>query len=133
MNMRTLLLLTASLFMTAAVYAQAAPLNVSNFANCEFWVIAHADTTVCGSICTSGPICVIPGATVAIPPCGGPSFTWNYVEVIPVVGCTNPCSTPVGISPPAAGCAPASASANHCICGPYTADFFLVPGQLSIF
>ena len=131
--MRTLLLLAASLFMTAAVYAQPAPLNVQNFSNCEFWVIAHADLAPCGSACVSGPICVPPGAFVAVPPCGGPNFMWNFVEVIPVQGCIDPCPDAVVVSPPAVACAPPVAGANHCVCGPYSADFLAIPGQLSIF
>ena len=134
--MRAFLLVVATVFITAIGYSQATPLTITNASNCNFLVYPRA-AVGCGVMPNCGStICILPGATISVPPCGPAAWIWEGVRVIPVdAACIPACPPATVVTVSQTGCAPIIASNIHCACGgvPYTADFSMAPDLLMIF
>lgn len=133
--MKKLILLCAILFASAAMYAQTNPLTVKNGTNCSFWVYGYATTGGCNFACFTGPVCCPPGVATTIAPCGPAGLVWEVARIVPTNNfCTAACPGPsIGVSPPGSFCGfPAVAAGNHCVCGPFTADFGSAPDVIYI-
>ena len=126
--MKTVLLFLLFALAGQLGFSQAAPCSVSNGINSgSVQVILYASPPGnCNITCQVGPVCVFPGQTVNVPPCGPKNWEWSIARVLPTTDdCQNFC-TPLGqtiVSP--VGCFVPPISSNfHCHAGAvYTADF----------
>ncbi|HCQ15746.1 MAG TPA: hypothetical protein DIU20_05770, partial [Cryomorphaceae bacterium] len=83
MNQVKKTLLTLAFMLAGVVaFAQPAPVNITNNTSCHYLVRAVAVEPGCINPCSTAIVCVAPGATVPIPPCGAPHLVWCNVQVI---------------------------------------------------